>query len=117
MTLTELQEARAAVAGQLAVLDMQIKEAEQTPPPAVQRPHLPRMRTLDETMKILREMDPDTSVSKYYVRQLALSGKISTRTTGRRRLINVDALIEYLSKVDDRPADSPATGRIRRIDT
>ena len=57
MTLTELYQARAAVAGQLAALDMQIKEAEQAPSPAAQGPHLPRMRTLDETMELLREID------------------------------------------------------------
>ena len=112
MTLTELYQARAAVAGQLEALDVQIKEAEQAPPPAAQGPCLPRMRTLDETMELLREIDPNTSISKYYIRQLALSGKIPTREIGRRRLINVDALIEYLSK----PEGAPATGEIRRIE-
>ena len=33
-------------------------------------------------------------------------------TAMRRRLINVDALIEYLSK----PEGAPATGKIRRIE-
>ena len=58
---------------------------------------LPRMRTLDECAVMLRELDPDTAVSKHYVRRLALTGEIPTVMCGRKRLINFDKLIEYLN--------------------
>lgn len=57
---------------------------------------LPRMRTLDECYRELKELDPNTAVSKYFVRRLAISGVIPTVQCGCKRLINLDGLIEYL---------------------
>ncbi len=58
---------------------------------------LARMRTLDECYAEIKKMDNNTAISKYYIRQLALSGKIPVVMVGRKRLINLDGLIEYLS--------------------
>lgn len=57
---------------------------------------LPRMRTLDECYTELKKLDRNTSVSKYFIRQLALQGIISCIMAGRKRLINFDKLLEYL---------------------
>lgn len=62
---------------------------------------LPRMRTLDECFRELKEIDPKTSISKYFIRRLALSGAIPTVMAGNKRLINLDGLISYLSKPQD----------------
>lgn len=59
--------------------------------------NLARMRTLDECTKSIKEIDPNTAVTKNYIRTLALSGKIPTVMCGRKRLINLDGLIEFLS--------------------
>ena len=56
-----------------------------------------RMRTLDEAYNELKQLDSGTAVSKYFIRQLALSGKIPTVMCGRKRLINLDGLIAYLN--------------------
>lgn len=61
---------------------------------------LPRMRTLDACFNAIKEMDPNSAVSKYYIRQLALSGQISCKMCGAKRLINLDALIDFLSSSD-----------------
>ena len=58
---------------------------------------LSRMRTLDECYNELKALDPDTAVSKYFIRQLAISGKIPCIQAGRKRLINFDKLLDYLS--------------------
>ena len=55
------------------------------------------MRTLDEAYNELKQLDGNTAVSKYFIRQLALSGKIPTVMCGRKRLINLDGLIAYLN--------------------
>ena len=60
--------------------------------------YLPRMRTLDECYRELKELDPNTAVSKYFVRRLALSGAIPTVKCGCKRLINLDGLIAYLNE-------------------
>lgn len=61
---------------------------------------LPRMRTLDECYTEIKDMDPNTAISKYFIRNLALSGKIPCIKSGSKRLINLDALIEYIAKED-----------------
>ena len=58
---------------------------------------LARMRTLDECYAEIKKIDSNTAVSKYLIRQLALSGKIPVVMCGRKRLINLDGLIDYLS--------------------
>ena len=60
--------------------------------------YLPRMRTLDECYRKLKQLDPNTAVSKYFVRRLALSGAIPTVKCGCKRLINLDGLIAYLNE-------------------
>ena len=56
-----------------------------------------RMRTLDECYNELKAIDPNTSVSKYFIRRLAVSGTIPCIMAGRKRLINFDKLLSYLS--------------------
>lgn len=58
---------------------------------------LPRLRTLDECYKEIKQLDKHTAISKYYIRKLALSGEIPVKMCGTKRLINLDALIDYLS--------------------
>ena len=58
---------------------------------------LARMRTLDECFAEIIAMDENTAISKCYIRRLALSGKIPVVMCGRKRLINLDGLINYLS--------------------
>lgn len=56
------------------------------------------MRILKEAVLELKEIDPQTSVTEYFIRQLALQGKILSIRAGRKRLINFDSLLEYLSQ-------------------
>lgn len=64
------------------------------------------MRTLDECCRELKRLDPDTAISKYFVRRLALSGAIPTVKCGCKRLINLDGLIEYLQSPHTVPVPS-----------
>jgi excisionase family DNA binding protein len=55
------------------------------------------MRLLKDAYKELKALDPNTAVSAYFIRQLVLSGKIPCTMAGRKRLVNLDALIAYLA--------------------
>ena len=77
---------------------------------------LARMRTLDECYAEIKKMDEHTAISKYYIRQLAMSGRIPVVMCGRKRLINLDGLIEYLSSPNVSAAPVSVTyGNIKRI--
>ena len=66
-----------------------------------QQTYLSRKRTLDEANNELKQLDPNTAFSKYYIRRLAISGAVPTIMCGRKRLIDLDALIEYLNTPHD----------------
>ena len=74
-----------------------------------------RMRTLDECYNEIKAMDDNTAISKYYIRQLALSGKIPVVMCGRKRLINLDGLIDYLSGSGTAESNNADNGKIRAI--
>lgn len=58
---------------------------------------LPRMRTVHEAAEELRRMDEGTAVTEYHIRQLAINNVIPRVKAGKKYLINLDALIEYLA--------------------
>lgn len=60
-------------------------------------PTLPRMRTTKEAAAEIKAADPNTAVTEYHIRQLALSGVLPRVKAGRKLLINLDTLIEYLT--------------------
>ena len=52
--------------------------------------HPPQMATINETAKLI-------GLAKYYIRQLALNNKIKHVRAGKKILINIEKLIEYLN--------------------
>ncbi len=71
---------------------------------------VPRMATINEASEI-------TGLAKYFIRQLAVTGKIRTIKAGKKYLINVDKLIDYLNNSGDNEAESDNnTPTIRRIE-
>ncbi|MGN0488379.1 MAG: hypothetical protein ACI4HO_03845 [Ruminococcus sp.] len=61
-----------------------------------QNTKIPRMRTIKEAAAEIKAMDPNTAVTEYHIRQLALTGVIPRVKAGRKYLINLDMLIEYM---------------------
>lgn len=56
-----------------------------------------RMRFPTQALEELRKDDPGTQVTLHYIRALARQGLIPCVQIGRRRLLNYDALLEYLA--------------------
>ncbi len=73
-----------------------------------------RMRFPSEALEELKKIDPDTPVTLNFIRTLARSGKIPFVPIGNRRLLNFDALLDYLQSP---PAarEPEEYGQIRRI--
>lgn len=55
-----------------------------------------RMRYAKEAVSLIQQEDPGSPITVNYIRTLAASGKIPVVQIGRRKLINVDALQDYL---------------------
>lgn len=58
---------------------------------------VPRMRTISEAAQEIKALDPRTAITEYHIRQLAVSGVIPRVKAGKKYLINLDTLIEYMS--------------------
>lgn len=56
----------------------------------------PRMRTIGEAMKWLREADPDTAFTETALRNMVITGELPSVRVGRKYLLNLDTLIEHL---------------------
>ena len=56
-----------------------------------------RMRTAPGALAIIQENDPGTGVTLHYLRGLIHRGEIPVVNCGRKKLINVDLLLEYLA--------------------
>lgn len=59
--------------------------------------YLPRMRTVKEAAAEIKAVDSGTAITEYHIRQLALSGVLPRVKAGKKLLINLDTLIEYLA--------------------
>ena len=57
---------------------------------------LPRMRTINETIKHLRENDPDCALTPWALRAMVKNGRIPSNKIGKKHLINIDLLDQYL---------------------
>lgn len=57
-----------------------------------------RLRTVEESYNEIVKIDPNTKITKYFIKTLVLDGTIpSVRVGKRKRLINLDLLLDMLS--------------------
>lgn len=78
---------------------------------------MPRMRLLKQAHAEIVAADPDTALTKTALRRLVLSGVIPTVYSGRKRFINMDALLDYLDSSGGtvKPPTPDNVGAIRPV--
>lgn len=75
-----------------------------------------RMRTQAKAMEYIREQDPNTSLTPWALRKMVLTGKIPSVQVGRKRLIDLDTLDDYLSPTPEETRDvNESYGAIRPV--
>lgn len=76
-----------------------------------------RMRTAAGVLAIIKGQDPDTEVTLHYIRQLIATGKIPVTPVGRKKLVDADAVMEYIAAGQILPDVETAevTGQIRPV--
>ena len=57
---------------------------------------LPRMRTITETIKLLREQDPDTCLTETALRRMVISGELPSVRVGKKYLLDIDRVGDHL---------------------
>ncbi len=74
-----------------------------------------RMRTITEAVAEIRAADPRTAFTEHALRRLIISGEIPHIMAGRKYLINLDALFEYLNGKDAPTTQTVSSSSIRQI--
>ncbi len=54
-----------------------------------------RIRTIEKAFDEIKRIDPDTCITKHFIKNLIINGDIPYRKTGNRFLIDVDEVIRY----------------------
>lgn len=76
-----------------------------------------RMRTIKQCFEYFKEVDPESSISEYYLRSLVKQNKIAYFKTGSKFLINLDKLIDYLNgETVEGEQEIQDLGTIRRVE-
>lgn len=57
---------------------------------------IPRMRTVKEAAQELKALDPQTAMTPYHIRRLCLDGVIPVVKAGKKNLLDLDILLEYM---------------------
>lgn len=76
---------------------------------------LPRMRTAAGALAEIKAQDANTEVTLHYIRHLIHSNQVPVVPVGRKKLVDVDKVLEYLAAGNPESEPSQATGKIRRI--
>ena len=74
------------------------------------------MRTQRAVMDYIRTIDPQTSLTPWALRNLVLTGQVPSVMVGRKRLIDLDTLEQYLLRAHEpEPSTDVTEGAIRPI--
>ena len=76
---------------------------------------LTRMRFAHQCVSELRKLDPSCPITETFIRSLVKRGLVASVSVGRRRLVNFDDLLRYLSCTPIEPPSAPSPAGIRRI--
>lgn len=58
---------------------------------------LKRMRTISESLKLIKSTDPDSSITYNAIKVLCRGNKIPYINIGNKIVLNFDALLDYLN--------------------
>lgn len=72
-----------------------------------------RVRTIDEAFRWLKEVDPETAMTKTALRRLVVSGEIPRFMVGCKYLLDLDALEDYLHGSVPAPATVQGIREVR----
>lgn len=59
-----------------------------------------RIRTIKETLQMIKQEDPNTGLSEFLIRKLANNYKIRSIKTGKKIMIDYDSLFAFLQSKD-----------------
>lgn len=75
-----------------------------------------RMRTAPGILEELKALDPNTAVTLSYIRRLINSGRFPVVQVGKKKLVNLDLVLELMENGDaGQPAELHVMPGIRKV--
>ena len=73
-----------------------------------------RMRSIRQAAQMIRETDPDTCISEGVLRRLVDAGTIPYVPAGKKKLVNVDAIMEHFNRpiLDENESNNTDSRRV-----
>lgn len=59
--------------------------------------NMPRMRTINESLNLIKETDPNSAITYNFIRQLVKGNRVRNFQSGNRTIINFDDLLEVIN--------------------
>ena len=56
-----------------------------------------KLRTMETAYQAIKEMDPETAITRWAIRQAVTGGYIPSRRVGSKYLFNLDTLLDYFN--------------------
>jgi hypothetical protein len=75
----------------------------------------PRMRTAEGVLTEIKAQDPATEVTLHYIRYLIHTNQVPVVPVGRKKLVDVDAVIAHLAAGCPTQNTDSVIGQIRRV--
>lgn len=66
---------------------------------------VPKLRKIKDCLIAIQEIDPQTAVTEWYIRQLCKNKAIIYYKSGNKSLVNLDSLLAYLNRSLDEVND------------
>lgn len=76
---------------------------------------MPRMRTITQAVQAIKQADPESSLSEWWLRQLVKFGKLKCHRAGNKYLIDLDFLEEFLKNPPSTEDVKQTYGIVRKI--
>ena len=71
--------------------------------------NLARMRTINESLALIKEEDPDSAITYNFIRKLVQSDKVRHFLSGKKVILNFDDLMDILTAKEDNYGNNQET--------
>lgn len=75
----------------------------------------PRMRTITKAISHIKQLDPDSAITESWLRKQIITGNLKCVKAGKRYLVDLNMLENYLSNPPANHSDASINSKIRRI--
>lgn len=75
-----------------------------------------RIRTIKQAVQSIKEQDPESCISEWWLRQLVKTGKFKCHRAGNRYVIDLDRLLEFLKNPPVEETAKKPLGILRKIE-